>query len=163
MADFTFLSRESAGQSWLAVGDSAGFIDPLFSSGAHVAMIGAYRGADALHAALEAGKIDAEQLAPYVKTMKRGTHLFIGMVQSFYEGILVPYLFAEQKREYLDVCDHVDARGGRLRRGSVVERHHHEVRGEGGVRLRPMERLRPRPPRGRGRTMSQRRFAQLSF
>jgi flavin-dependent dehydrogenase len=101
VADFTFLSRETAGQSWLAVGDSAGFIDPLFSSGAHVAMIGAHRGADALHAALSEGKLDAERFDPYVKTMKRGTHLFIGMVQSFYEGILVPYLFAEQKREYL--------------------------------------------------------------
>ena len=33
--------------------------------------------------------------------MKRGTHLFIGMVQAFYDGALIPYLFAEQKREYL--------------------------------------------------------------
>jgi flavin-dependent dehydrogenase len=101
VADFTFLSRECAGKSWLAVGDSAGFIDPLFSSGAHVAMIGAHRGADALHAALDGEPFGSEQMDPYVKTMKRGTSLFIGMVQSFYDGLLVPYLFADQKREYL--------------------------------------------------------------
>ena len=101
VADFTFLSRETAGNSWLAVGDSAGFIDPLFSSGAHVAMIGAHRAADALHAALDGGPLDAARFDPWAKTMKRGTHLFIGMVQAFYEGILIPYLFAEQKREYL--------------------------------------------------------------
>jgi flavin-dependent dehydrogenase len=101
VADFTFLSREPAGNSWLAVGDAAGFIDPLFSSGAHVAMIGAHRAADALHAALTAGILTGEQFDPWVKTMKRGTHLFIGMVQAFYGGMLVPYLFAEQKREYL--------------------------------------------------------------
>jgi flavin-dependent dehydrogenase len=101
VADFTFLSRETAGQSWLSVGDSAGFIDPLFSSGAHVAMIGAFRGADALHALLDGESFGADDLVPYVKTMKRGTQLFIGMVQSFYAGVLIPYLFAENKREYL--------------------------------------------------------------
>lgn len=101
VADFTFLSNEPTGNSWVALGDAAGFIDPLFSSGAHVAMTGAYRGADALHAALTAGRVTPDQFDPWVKTMKRGTHLFIGMVQSFYDGVLVPYLFAEQKREYL--------------------------------------------------------------
>jgi flavin-dependent dehydrogenase len=101
VADFTFLSREMAGRSWLAVGDSAGFIDPLFSSGAHVAMIGAHRGADTLHALLDGETFGADDVAPYAKTMKRGTQLFIGMVQSFYGGVLIPYLFAENKREYL--------------------------------------------------------------
>ncbi len=101
VADFTFLSREPAGNSWLTVGDASGFIDPLFSSGAHVAMTGGIRSADALHAALTAGVLTADQFDPLVRTMKRGTHLFIGMVQSFYEGSLIQYLFAEQKREYL--------------------------------------------------------------
>ena len=101
VADFTFLSREPTGNAWMAVGDAAGFIDPLFSSGAHVAMVGGHRGADSLHAALTSGTLTADQFDPWVKTMKRGTHLFIGMVQAFYDGVLVPYLFAEQKREYL--------------------------------------------------------------
>jgi flavin-dependent dehydrogenase len=101
VADFTFLSREPAGNAWLAVGDAAGFIDPLFSSGAHVAMTGGHRAADALHAALDAGTLTAEQFEPWVRTMKRGTHLFIGAVQAFYDGPLIQYLFAEQRREYL--------------------------------------------------------------
>jgi hypothetical protein len=101
VADFTFLSRETAGRSWLAVGDSAGFIDPLFSSGAHVAMTGGFRGADALHALLDRDAFGPDDLAHYVQTMTRGTRLFIGMVQSFYEGVLIPYLFAQNKREYL--------------------------------------------------------------
>jgi len=101
VADFTFLSREPVGNSWLALGDAAGFIDPLFSSGAHVAMTGGHRAADALHAALASGTLTAEQFDPWLRTMKRGTHLFIGAVQAFYDGTLIQYLFAEQKREYL--------------------------------------------------------------
>jgi flavin-dependent dehydrogenase len=101
VADFTFLAREPAGNSWLTVGDASGFIDPLFSSGAHVAMTGGHRAADALHAALTSGNLTADQFDPLIRTLKRGTYLFIGVVQSFYEGTLVQYLFAEQKREYL--------------------------------------------------------------
>ena len=101
VADFTFMSRETVGESWLAVGDSAGFIDPLFSSGAHVAMVGAHRAADALHAALDAGDLTPEQFQAWVRTMKRGTKIFIGAVQAFYDGRLITYLFAPNKREYL--------------------------------------------------------------
>jgi flavin-dependent dehydrogenase len=101
VADFTFLSRETVGNSWLAVGDAAGFIDPLFSSGAHVAIIGAHKGADALHAALDAQTLDAETFAPWKATMTRGTRIFIGAVQAFYDGRLATYLFAPNKREIL--------------------------------------------------------------
>ena len=101
VADFTFLSRETVGNSWLAVGDAAGFIDPLFSSGAHVAMVGAHKAADALHVALDGTEMTAEQFAPWVATMKRGTRIFIGAVQAFYDGRLVTYLFAPNKREIL--------------------------------------------------------------
>jgi flavin-dependent dehydrogenase len=100
VADFSFLSRETAGKSWVAVGDAAGFIDPLFSSGAHVAMTGGMLAAEALHRGLDAG-LEAEHFAAWKETMKRGTTLFIGAVQAFYDGRLIQYLFAENKREYL--------------------------------------------------------------
>jgi flavin-dependent dehydrogenase len=100
VADFSFLSRETAGNAWVAVGDSAGFIDPLFSSGAHVAMTGGRLAADAIHAGLEAG-LPLEHFASFSRTMKRGTEVFVGAVQAFYDGRLVTYLFAENKREYL--------------------------------------------------------------
>jgi flavin-dependent dehydrogenase len=100
VADFTFLSRETVGSSWLAVGDAAGFIDPLFSSGAHVAMTGGMLGAEALHLGLDAG-MSMEHFATWKQTMKRGTGIFVGAVQAFYDGRLVKYLFAENKREYL--------------------------------------------------------------
>ena len=100
VADFTFLSKEMAGKAWVAVGDSAGFIDPLFSTGAHVAMTGAFKAADVLHAGLDAELLPANFDA-WSKTMKRGTEVFIGAVQAFYDGRLIQYLFAENKRDYL--------------------------------------------------------------
>jgi hypothetical protein len=33
--------------------------------------------------------------------MKRGTELFIGAVQAFYDGRLTPYLMEQNPREYL--------------------------------------------------------------
>ena len=33
--------------------------------------------------------------------MRRGTDLFLGMVQAFYEGRLQPYIFAEKQHPYL--------------------------------------------------------------
>ena len=98
-------SRSCRARWWAAtgsaVGDASGFIDPLFSSGAHVAMVGGHRAADALHQALDVGVLTPEQFVSWVTTMKRGTRLFVGAVQAFYDGTLVKYLFAENKRDYL--------------------------------------------------------------
>ncbi len=101
VADFTFRAREVAGDGWLAVGDATGFIDPLFSTGAHVAMTGAHFAADALHAALDEGDLTGARFTPWAKKMKRGTELFIGAVQAFYDGRLPPYLFADKPHAYL--------------------------------------------------------------
>ncbi len=101
VADFTFRACELAGDGWLAVGDAGGFIDPLFSTGAHVAMTGAHLAADALHDALSEDDVTTARFEAWTATMKRGTELFIGAVQAFYDGRLTPYLMAENPREYL--------------------------------------------------------------
>src|SRR4051794_15736487 len=51
-ADFSFRVGEIAGDGWLAVGDSGGFIDPLFSTGAHVAMHGGFHAGTAIDDAI---------------------------------------------------------------------------------------------------------------
>ena len=98
VADFSFRARTVVGEGWLAVGDAGGFIDPLFSTGAHVAMTGALLAADALHATLD---VTPARFAAWQATMTRGTDLFIGAVQAFYDGRLPPYLFVEKPRAYL--------------------------------------------------------------
>jgi flavin-dependent dehydrogenase len=101
VADFTFRTRAMAGDGWVAVGDSGGFIDPLFSTGAHVAMVGARLAANAIDAALASGSAPASAFDEWTRTLRRGTETFIGAVQAFYGGELVKYLFAEPQRPFL--------------------------------------------------------------
>jgi flavin-dependent dehydrogenase len=100
-ADFSFHVRDIAGDGWIAVGDAGGFIDPLFSTGAHLAMHGGLLGANAIDAALEGGDLSRAAFAGWEATMRRGADLFLGMVQAFYDGRLTPYIFAQQQHPYL--------------------------------------------------------------
>jgi flavin-dependent dehydrogenase len=100
-ADFSFKVEDLSGDGWLAVGDSGGFIDPLFSTGAHLAMYGGFHAAEAIDAALLAGNTSRERFAEWEARVRRGSDLFLTMVESFYRGILPPLLFAEKPHPYL--------------------------------------------------------------
>ncbi len=100
-ADFSFRVSELAGDGWLAVGDAGGFIDPLFSTGAHLAMFGGYQAADAIDAALRDGDVSRARFAAWEATMRSGGALFLDMVESFYEGLLARLFFAERPHPYL--------------------------------------------------------------
>jgi 2-polyprenyl-6-methoxyphenol hydroxylase-like FAD-dependent oxidoreductase len=100
-ADFSFRAGALSGTGWVALGDATGFVDPLFSTGAHLAMHGGLHGADAINAALDAGGVTAERLQPWEREMRAGADLFIGAVQAFYSADLVSYLFAEPQHPFL--------------------------------------------------------------
>lgn len=100
-ADFSFHVRDVRGDGWIAVGDAGGFIDPLFSTGAHLAMNGALSGAVAIDHALASGDVRADGFAEWEAENRRGADLFLGMVQAFYDGKLQPYIFAERQHPYL--------------------------------------------------------------
>jgi flavin-dependent dehydrogenase len=99
--DFSFRVRRIRGEGWIALGDAGGFIDPLFSTGAHIAMHGALRAADVIHDALSTGDVSAARFGPWEAEMRAGAELFLGAVQSFYAGDLVSYLFAEEQHPFL--------------------------------------------------------------
>ncbi|MBI2389996.1 MAG: tryptophan 7-halogenase [Deltaproteobacteria bacterium] len=100
-ADFSFRVEELAGDGWLTVGDSGGFLDPLFSTGAHMAMGGGQRAAGAIDAALRAGDVSAAAFAQYARDIRRAGDLFLGAVQSFYRGELRGLLFHPEQRPAL--------------------------------------------------------------
>ncbi len=100
-ADFSFRVRTFRGFGWLAVGDAGGFIDPLFSTGAHLAMWGALRAADEIDAALAANDVSAERFTQWERELREGADLFIGAVQAFYSGQLTELLFAEPQHPFL--------------------------------------------------------------
>jgi flavin-dependent dehydrogenase len=100
-ADFSFRVRDLAGDGWLAVGDSGGFIDPLFSTGAHLAMFGGFHAAEAIDAALDAGDVSRARFTDWEARMRSGAGLYITMVSSFYEGLLSRLIFAERPHPYI--------------------------------------------------------------
>ena len=100
-ADFSFRVRDLAGDGWLSVGDAGGFIDPLFSTGAHLAMMGGLHGADAIDAALEAGDVSRARFLAWETRMRLGADLFMTMVQSFYEGVLSRLFFVDKPHPYI--------------------------------------------------------------
>jgi len=100
-SDFSFRVGRMRGEGWLAVGDAGGFIDPLFSTGVHLALNGALRAADAIDEALALGDVSAGRFEAWEVAMRAGADLFVGAVQAFYEGDLVSYLFAEPQHPFL--------------------------------------------------------------
>ena len=100
-ADFSVHVSELAGDGWLLVGDAGGFIDPLFSTGAHLAMHGGFHAADAIHAALTAGDVTRRRFAEWAETMRSGADVFTNMVESFYDGVLSRVIFADHPHPYL--------------------------------------------------------------
>ncbi|CAN5924096.1 NAD(P)/FAD-dependent oxidoreductase [soil metagenome] len=105
-ADFSYRVRELTGEGWLAVGDAGGFIDPLFSTGAHLAMCGGKAAADALLALLALAPearaaSEKSTLAAWEKMLRAGAETFILAVQAFYAGPLMDSIFMENKHHAL--------------------------------------------------------------
>lgn len=100
-ADFSFRVGAMCGDGWLIVGDAGGFIDPLFSTGAHLAMYGAFTGADAVHAALDTGGVTPPRFESWEREVRAGSGLFTGVVQAFYKGDLIPQIFADPQHPFL--------------------------------------------------------------
>jgi flavin-dependent dehydrogenase len=101
LADYSYRVHEVTGHGWIAIGDAGGFIDPLFSTGAHLGLVGGMLGADAIDAALRDGDVSAERFERWKTHVHRGTDLFQNAVVAFYTGGLVKYLFAADTRTYL--------------------------------------------------------------
>lgn len=101
-ADFSYRVRDLHGPGWVAVGDAGGFIDPLFSTGAHIAMCGGKMAAETLLELLASGgKDEAKKLSDWSTTLRAGAETFILAVQCFYAGPLMESIFEENKHEAL--------------------------------------------------------------
>lgn len=99
-ADFSFRVRRLHGHGWAVLGDAGGFIDPLFSTGVHLALTSAWSGAAAIDAVLSGGD-DSTLFDAWERDLRRGADLFLGAVQAFYGGDLTSYLFADPQHPFL--------------------------------------------------------------
>jgi 2-polyprenyl-6-methoxyphenol hydroxylase-like FAD-dependent oxidoreductase len=102
LADFSYRLSRLAGDGWVAVGDAAAFLDPVFSSGVHIALATASRAADAIARALaRKGRLDAADLAGYERFASRGLDHFRRYILGFYRPEFVAVFAAEPPLQLL--------------------------------------------------------------
>jgi flavin-dependent dehydrogenase len=84
--EYSYRSRQAAGDGWVLVGDAFGFLDPLYSSGVLLALKSGQLAADAVAEGLAKGDTSAAQLGRWEADFKRGMDRMRQLVVAYYEG-----------------------------------------------------------------------------
>ena len=94
IANWSYKNLRPHGPRWACIGDAAAFLDPVFSSGVSLAMLGAERAVDLLLPALRAGdEAGAELMAPWSIHMQPAYDAFEQLIRRFYHTRMVHHLF----------------------------------------------------------------------
>jgi FADH2 O2-dependent halogenase len=80
----SYFGERLAGRGWIAIGDAAQFVDPVFSSGVSVAAESARFAAQAIRDALSDPACAAERFAEYDETVRRGGEVWRDLILLFY-------------------------------------------------------------------------------
>jgi flavin-dependent dehydrogenase len=83
--DYSYRNRKLAGDRWLLVGDAAGFIDPVFSSGVFLAIMSAERAADTLDEVLSNESKRRRLFRKYSRDVDRIMDIYLAFVTAWYE------------------------------------------------------------------------------
>ena len=83
-SDFSYRNTSFHSPRVVRVGDAAGFIDPIFSSGVFLAMFSAKLGADAILSALRDGNDGRSGFAAYEQRIRSAMQIYWEMVENFY-------------------------------------------------------------------------------
>jgi flavin-dependent dehydrogenase len=81
--NFSYFSRTAAGKGWLLVGDAFAFLDPVFSSGVHLALVSAFHAADAVDEILDHPERAKRLTRAYERRVRRGLKRFAWFVYRF--------------------------------------------------------------------------------
>jgi flavin-dependent dehydrogenase len=84
-ADYSYLATRMAGDRWVAVGDAAAFLDPVFSTGVMLAMQGGVEIAEAIDNGLRTGDVSVRIFARYERAVRGRYHHFRRFAVGFYE------------------------------------------------------------------------------
>ena len=92
--NFSYRNAKTRGPRWACLGDAALFLDPVFSSGVSLAMLGGERFADVLAPALrENREADPELTRPVSEHMAVAYTAFGSLVGAFYQTNIVQHIF----------------------------------------------------------------------
>lgn len=95
--DYSYLATRMAGDRWVAVGDAAAFLDPIFSTGVLLAMQGGLDAADAIETGLRTGDLSVRTFTRYESIARKRYHHFRRFVIGFYDPAFRDLWFTPKK------------------------------------------------------------------
>jgi len=117
--DFSYISKQIAGNGWILAGDAFGFLDPIYSTGVFLAMKSAEFAADAVIGAFEADEFSAAQLGRYGQQYVDGMEAMRKLVYAYYDDAFSFAKFLKKFPECRETL--VDLLVGNVFRKPVVE------------------------------------------
>jgi flavin-dependent dehydrogenase len=97
--DYSYRSKQVAGDGWVLVGDAFGFLDPLYSSGVLLALKSGELAADAICDGLESGDLTPAQLGRWGDGFNEGVDRMRRLVCEYYDG----FSFGKFVKQYPDL------------------------------------------------------------
>jgi flavin-dependent dehydrogenase len=86
-SDYTYRHLQNAGPRWLLIGDAAGFVDPIFSSGVMLAIkSGSLAAKEALAADHAGTPLTSRAQARYTREVGKMSRVFVNMIRMFYDN-----------------------------------------------------------------------------
>jgi flavin-dependent dehydrogenase len=85
--EYSYKSRQAAGDGWVLVGDAFGFLDPLYSSGVLLALKSGQLAADTIVEGLARNDTSASQLRKWEPDFRRGMERMRRLVCEYYDGL----------------------------------------------------------------------------
>jgi flavin-dependent dehydrogenase len=92
ISDYSYVSKRLAGDRFVLVGDAGAFIDPVFSTGVYLGMVGAFKAAEAVDAALTTGRFSRREFVAYEAWVQRQVEAYKKFVKGFYRPEFVELL-----------------------------------------------------------------------
>lgn len=104
LASWSYAVREPTGPRHVLVGDALGFVDPIFSTGVHLAVVAADLATDVIAASLAKGEVPAPgDFADYLRRIDRAHEVVNQLVLSFYDGgLLRTFIFNKRPEPALE-------------------------------------------------------------
>lgn len=103
--EYSYRTKQVAGNGWALVGDALGFLDPLYSSGVLLALKSGELAADAICAALAAGDTSEAKLRGWEADYFRGMERMRQLVLAYYSGLSFGRFVAQHPHRKGDITD----------------------------------------------------------
>jgi flavin-dependent dehydrogenase len=100
LRDFSYISKQIAGEGWVLAGDAFGFLDPVYSTGVFLALKSAELAADSILAAFRENDFSAASLGRHGEEYVQGMESMRKLVYAYYETDFSVARFLEQHPEF---------------------------------------------------------------